>query len=126
MESNLKNNLPTASESARQPGSKSPFFRNAESQSWRQVPIHSSQRHEPPTPSAVVDVGVDVGGTFTDFVGFRGRDVVTRKLPSTTNPEQAVIEGMQDLGAAGMAHVTTVATDRVLERQRTRTAFVTT
>jgi len=73
-----------------------------------------------------VDVGVDVGGTFTDFVGFRGRDVVTAKFPSTTNPEQAVIRGMQDLGAAGMAHGTTVATNAILERKGARTAFVTT
>jgi len=77
-------------------------------------------------PSAAVDVGVDVGGTFTDFVGFRGRDVVTAKLPSTPNPEQAVIVGMQDLGAAGMAHGTTVATNAILERRGARTAFVTT
>jgi len=69
---------------------------------------------------------VDVGGTFTDFVGFRGRDVVTAKFPSTTNPEQAVIRGMQDLGAAGMAHGTTVATNAILERKGARTAFVTT
>ena len=69
---------------------------------------------------------MDVGGTFTDFVGFRGRDVVTAKFPSTTNPEQAVIRGMQDLGAAGMAHGTTVATNAILERKGARTAFVTT
>ncbi len=77
-------------------------------------------------PSAVVDVGVDVGGTFTDFVGFRGHDVVTAKLPSTPDPEEAVIQGMHDLGATGMAHGTTVATNAVLERRGARTAFVTT
>jgi len=77
-------------------------------------------------PSAAVDVGVDVGGTFTDFVGFRGREVVTAKLPSTPNSEVAVIEGMRDLGAAGMAHGTTVATNAILERRGARTAFVTT
>lgn len=69
---------------------------------------------------------MDVGGTFTDFVGFRGRDVVTAKWPTTPDPQQAVIEGMRELGAAGMAHGTTVATNAILERKGARTAFVTT
>src|SRR5207245_5108136 len=108
------------------PGAISSSFPNAELRRGRQAPIHSSQRHERSMPFAAVDVGVDVGGTFTDFVGFRGREVVTAKLPSTPNPEQAVIEGMRDLGAAGMAHGTTVATNAILERRGARTAFVTT
>jgi len=73
-----------------------------------------------------VDVGVDVGGTFTDFVGFRGRDVVSLKLPSTRDSSEAVVEGLQALGAARMAHGTTVATNAILERKGARTAFVTT
>jgi len=73
-----------------------------------------------------VDVGVDVGGTFTDFVGFRGREVVTTKLPSTANPARAVLAGMRELGAEGMAHGTTVATNAILERKGARTVFVTT
>ena len=73
-----------------------------------------------------MDVGVDVGGTFTDFVGFRGRDVVSLKLPSTRDSSVAVVEGMRALGAVGMAHGTTVATNAILERKGARTAFVTT
>ncbi len=73
-----------------------------------------------------MDVGVDVGGTFTDFVGFRGRVVVSLKLPSTRDPSAAVLEGMRALVAAGMAHGTTVATNAILERKGARTAFVTT
>jgi len=69
---------------------------------------------------------VDVGGTFTDFVGFRGREVVSLKLPSTRDPSAAVLEGMHALVAAGMAHGTTVATNAILERKGARTAFVTT
>jgi N-methylhydantoinase A len=72
-----------------------------------------------------VDVGVDVGGTFTDFVGFRGRDVVTTKLPSTRDPSEAVLAGIRDLRAERMAHGTTVATNAILERRGARTAFVT-
>ena len=73
-----------------------------------------------------MDLGVDVGGTFTDFVGFRGRSVVTTKLPSSRDPADAVLAGMRELGADGMAHGTTVATNAILERKGARTAFVTT
>ncbi len=69
---------------------------------------------------------MDVGGTFTDFVGFRGREVVTTKVPSTADPSLAVLAGMRELGADGMAHGTTVATNAILERKGARTAFVTT
>jgi N-methylhydantoinase A/oxoprolinase/acetone carboxylase beta subunit len=65
-----------------------------------------------------VDIGVDVGGTFTDFVGFRGRDVVTLKLPTTKDPADAVSQGMRSLGARGLAHGTTVATKITLALQR--------
>src|SRR2546425_2183016 len=84
------------------------------------------QRHEVSPPSSAVDVGVDIGGTFTDFVGFRGRDVVSLKLPSTRDASEAVAEGLGALGAARMAHGTTVATNAILERKGARTAFVTT
>jgi len=73
-----------------------------------------------------MDVGVDVGGTFTDFVGFRGRTVVTTKVPSTRDPSRAVVQGMRELGAVGMAHGTTVATNAILERKGARTVFVAT
>ncbi len=73
-----------------------------------------------------MEVGVDVGGTFTDFVGFHGRLVVSAKLPSTREPSAAVLAGMQEIGASGMAHGTTVATNAILERRGARTAFVTT
>jgi len=73
-----------------------------------------------------VHVGVDVGGTFTDFVAFRGRDVVAMKLPSSRDPSDAVMEGIETLRADGMAHGTTVATNAILERRGARTAFVTT
>src|SRR3989454_10218304 len=86
----------------------------------------AGQRHEASPPSSAVDVGVDVGGTFTDFVGFRGRDVVSLKLPSTRDPSVAVVEGLRALEAARMAHGTTVATNAILERKGARSAFVTT
>ncbi len=73
-----------------------------------------------------MDVGVDVGGTFTDFVGFRGRSVVSLKLPSTRDPAEAVNAGMREVGATGMSHGTTVATNAILERKGARIAFITT
>lgn len=71
-------------------------------------------------------VGVDVGGTFTDFVAFRGREVASLKLPTTEDGAAAVSEGMRSLGAEDLAHGTTVATNAILERRGARTAFVTT
>ena len=72
-------------------------------------------------------VGVDIGGTFTDFVAFRDGDVVTRKVPSTPKaPGEALTEGIRALGARTMAHGTTVATNAIVERRGARTALVTT
>jgi N-methylhydantoinase A/oxoprolinase/acetone carboxylase beta subunit len=49
-----------------------------------------------------MDVGVDVGGTFTDFVGFWGRAVVSAKLPSSKDPAEAV---SRDAGTRRRQHV---------------------
>ena len=79
----------------------------------------------PPIPPAM-DVGVDVGGTFTDFVAFRGQEVVSRKIPTTADPADAVSEGLRSLEARTMSHGTTIATNAILERRGARTALVTT
>ncbi|MGQ0797154.1 MAG: hydantoinase/oxoprolinase N-terminal domain-containing protein, partial [Methanobacteriota archaeon] len=67
-----------------------------------------------------------MGGTFTDFVAFRGRAVVAEKLPTTRDASAAVLEGVKALGGTSMSHGTTVATNAILERKGARTAFVTT
>ncbi len=69
---------------------------------------------------------MDVGGTFTDFVAFSPRSVLTTKVPSTPDPSAAVRAGLNELGATRMSHGTTVATNAILERKGARTAFVTT
>src|SRR5437867_12339390 len=76
---------------------------------------------------ATVLVGVDVGGTFTDFVGFRAGRIVTEKVLSTPRePASAVTGGIRTLGATSMAHGTTVATTASVERRGARSALVTT
>lgn len=72
-------------------------------------------------------VGVDVGGTFTDFAAADGKGVRSWKLPSDARaPARIVLEGLEAVGARHMAHGTTVATNAVLEGRGARTALVAT
>jgi len=77
-------------------------------------------------------VGVDIGGTFTDFVVIQqeGEPVRTFKLLSTPhNPAEAVLVGLQRLGRASarrIVHGSTVATNALLERKGAPTALITT
>jgi N-methylhydantoinase A len=78
-------------------------------------------------------LGVDVGGTFTDFLLWEEGELRIHKRPSTRDdPARAVIEGLDELGATGegapalVVHGSTVATNAVLERRGALTALVTT
>ena len=77
-------------------------------------------------------VGIDIGGTFTDFVVYEEStgEVETFKLPSTPEkPELAVLDGLQRLSISEetvVIHGSTVATNAVLERKGARTAFIAT
>jgi N-methylhydantoinase A len=74
-------------------------------------------------------LGVDVGGTFTDFLLWRDRRLSIHKRPSTPDdPSRAVILGLEETGwrPAEVVHGSTVATNAVLERKGARTALVTT
>lgn len=73
-------------------------------------------------------LGIDIGGTFTDFVLLRNGQVTVHKLPSTPdNPAQALLDGLATLGSPPtIVHGTTIATNALLERRGARTALLTT
>ena len=52
-----------------------------------------------PTPAPAVDIGVDIGGTFTDIVCRRaGESMRTLKIPTTRgDPSQAVLNAITHL-----------------------------
>ena len=75
-------------------------------------------------------IGIDIGGTFTDWVAV-GRDAITfGKVPSTPDdPSVGVADALGAAGVAGefsVAHGMTVATNTLLERSGARTALITT
>lgn len=70
-------------------------------------------------------IGVDTGGTFTDFVYADGSALKTLKLRSTpADPSEAILAGLQH--STEVVHGSTVATNALLERKGARLAFVTT
>lgn len=74
-------------------------------------------------------IGIDTGGTFTDFVLLRDGHIETLKVPSTPDdPSRAAEEGARALASPGdvLAHGTTVGTNALLERKGARTVLVTT
>ena len=76
-------------------------------------------------------IGVDTGGTFTDFVALIDGCLQTAKVLSTPDdPSRAIVEGLQVLGLdsarVDLVHGTTVGTNAVLEGKGAKVAFVTT
>jgi N-methylhydantoinase A len=74
-------------------------------------------------------LGVDVGGTFTDFLLWENGRMRAHKRPSTPDdPSRSILEGIDELGIVPelVVHGSTVATNAVLERAGARTALVTT
>jgi len=77
-------------------------------------------------------LGIDTGGTFTDFILFDDqlKSVSTHKVLSTPkSPEKAILQGLADLGVETnnlvLVHGSTVATNAILEGKGVRTAYVT-
>ena len=76
-------------------------------------------------------LGIDVGGTFTDFVLLDGTGQVSihKLLTSARDQSIAILQGISDLEAGPetiIVHGATVATNALLERRGARTALVTT
>ena len=81
----------------------------------------------------MVRIGVDVGGTFTDFTiaGAASGENLYFKVPSTpSDPSVAIIDGLRQILAmfaiapgsvSYIGHGTTVATNALLERRGVRT-----
>ena len=98
------------------------------------------------THPSVIRVGIDIGGTFTDFVIFNPTtaEISTFKVPSTPeDPSEAVINGINriskalskydnlqvqlyDQSSIAVIHGSTVATNALLERKGATTALITT
>ena len=83
-----------------------------------------------------INVGVDIGGTFTDVVLERGQASWSTKVLTTYGaPEDAILDGVGQVCAkAGVTpdritriiHGTTLATNALIERRGARTALITT
>lgn len=84
-------------------------------------------------------IGVDVGGTFTDFYAFDdeggGRERVHKTLSTPDNPARAILGGLDALCRAEaiepakigrLGHGTTVATNALIQRRGAKVALVTT
>ena len=83
-------------------------------------------------------IGVDVGGTFTDFYAFSdgdGRSCVHKTLSTPDNPARAILDGLDALcrreaiepGSIGrLGHGTTVATNALIQRRGAAVALITT
>jgi N-methylhydantoinase A len=78
-------------------------------------------------------LGVDIGGTFTDFVWLdaAGRIRLHKRLTTPDDPARSVVEGAAELAvpadpAAQVVHGSTIATNALLERSGARTALITT
>lgn len=81
-------------------------------------------------------LGIDAGGTFTDFVSVELEPEVRIRIHKTLStpqaPEKAIIQGMEALGLSGdrarsalvIVHGSTVATNAALEGKFARTVYI--
>ncbi len=75
-------------------------------------------------------LGVDTGGTFTDFVLYDGHTLKIHKCLSTPEqPENAILQGIKELNIDPddliIIHGSTVATNATLENKGVRTVYIT-
>ncbi|MFW6113219.1 MAG: hydantoinase/oxoprolinase N-terminal domain-containing protein, partial [Thermodesulfobacteriota bacterium] len=79
-----------------------------------------------------IRIGIDTGGTFTDFVLLgEGAGLVHKVASTPADPLQAILQGLGELCPGGLdgaavVHGTTVGTNAFLTRRGARVALVTT
>ncbi len=77
----------------------------------------------------MIIIGVDTGGTFTDFIYREGKEwKVYKTLSTPANPAQAVLDGIEVIAGkkrVNITHGSTVATNALLERKGATTALIT-
>lgn len=77
-------------------------------------------------------IGIDIGGTFTDFVVYSSIDQSLERwkiLSTPSDPAEAVLQGLTKFTEQARRHIvhgSTVATNAILERKGARTALITT
>jgi len=67
------------------------------------------------------EIGIDVGGTFTDIIFSDTAGLHVRKVPTSDDQSEAILRGVGSLGAASaraslFCHATTIATNALLTR----------
>ena len=73
-------------------------------------------------------LGIDIGGTFTDFLLIEDNRLRVYKRPSTPDdPARAVLDGLAEMSARPdqVVHGSTIATNAIIERKGARTALIT-
>ena len=95
------------------------------------VSFWAKTRHEKIWNVRRLRIGVDAGGTFTDFVvlGDNGQIDSFKIRSNPRHPAEVILQGLRraaGVAAAEVVHGSTVATNALLERKGARTAFVTT
>ena len=86
-----------------------------------------------PAPRGCLNLaGIDIGGTFTDLVGFQNGEIITAKCLSVpADPTQGAAEAMRLAqcnisGLDELLHGSTIAINTVLEKRGASTALITT
>ena len=80
--------------------------------------------------TGMIRLGVDTGGTFTDFVALdtEGRLRVHKVLSTPQAPERAILQGIREMGLdvarLQLVHGSTVATNAVLEGTGVKTLYI--
>jgi N-methylhydantoinase A len=78
-----------------------------------------------------LEIGVDVGGTFTDIICSGPEGMQVLKIPTSAEQSEAILEGVRALGSAVrktslFSHATTIATNALLTKTGlARTALIT-